>query len=140
MLFPLLFDLSVCIGLLSCEELISLFQSSMRLQSVAALAVTLVSTCHANPTQYTSTGTAAVAKARATALSLSPTSSVKGKTFDRFVNIWLENTDYDKAAADRMSPSQSSRKNSDCNSKSELDCQQRHHPYQLRSHHSSQST
>jgi hypothetical protein len=31
----------------------------------------------------------------------SPTSNVKGKTFDRFVNIWLENTDYESAAADR---------------------------------------
>ena len=38
-------------------------------------------------TQYTSTGTAAVAKARATALTESPTSNVAGKTFDRFVTI-----------------------------------------------------
>jgi hypothetical protein len=38
-------------------------------------------------TQYTSTGTAAVAKARATALTESPTSNVAGKTFDRFVAI-----------------------------------------------------
>jgi hypothetical protein len=52
-------------------------------------------------TQYTSTGTAAVAKARATALTESPTSDVVGKTFDRFVTIWLENTDYDMAAGDR---------------------------------------
>lgn len=28
-------------------------------------------------------------------------SDVKGKVFDRFVTIWLENTDYDKAAGDR---------------------------------------
>jgi hypothetical protein len=68
-------------------------------------------------TQYTSTGTAAVAKARATALTESPTSNVAGKTFDRFVTICknfnisyqvmkvtdtgLENTDYSSAAADR---------------------------------------
>lgn len=38
-------------------------------------------------TQYTSTGTAAVAKARATAMTESPTSNVAGKTFDRFVTI-----------------------------------------------------
>jgi hypothetical protein len=38
-------------------------------------------------TQYTSTGTAAVAKARATALTESPTSNIAGKTFDRFVAI-----------------------------------------------------
>jgi len=52
-------------------------------------------------TQYTSTGAAAVAAARATALTLSPTSSVPGKTFDRFVNIFLENTNFDMAAGDR---------------------------------------
>ncbi|KAJ5168875.1 uncharacterized protein N7482_004469 [Penicillium canariense] len=47
--------------------------------------------------QYTSTGTAAVAKAAATALTLSPTSSVAGLTFDRFVQIWLENENYSAA-------------------------------------------
>ncbi|KAH8586538.1 phosphoesterase family-domain-containing protein [Bisporella sp. PMI_857] len=51
-------------------------------------------------TQYTATGAAAVAAARATAKTLSPTSSVKGKKFDRFVTIWLENTDFDLAAGD----------------------------------------
>ncbi|KAG9235636.1 phosphoesterase family-domain-containing protein [Amylocarpus encephaloides] len=50
--------------------------------------------------QYTSTASAAVEKARATALTLSPTSHVQGKTFDRFVTIWLENTDFDMAAGD----------------------------------------
>lgn len=34
-------------------------------------------------------------------LTSSPTSSVKGKAFNRFVAIWLENTDYAKAAGDR---------------------------------------
>lgn len=32
---------------------------------------------------------------------LSPTSCVKGKAFDRIAIIWLENTDYDKAIGDR---------------------------------------
>ena len=50
--------------------------------------------------QYTSTGTAAVAKAAATALTLSPTSSVAGLTFDRFVQIWLENENYSAAIKD----------------------------------------
>lgn len=54
-------------------------------------------------TQYTSTGTAAVAKARATAKTESPTSNVAGKSFNRFVTIWCENTDYDMAAGDCMS-------------------------------------
>lgn len=52
-------------------------------------------------TQYTSTATDAVAKAAATALTLSPTSDVKGLTFDRFVQIFLENVDYSVAVADR---------------------------------------
>jgi hypothetical protein len=51
--------------------------------------------------QYTSTGTAAIAKAKATALTESPTSNVAGKSFSRFVTIWCENTDYDMAAGDR---------------------------------------
>ena len=51
--------------------------------------------------QYTSTGTAAIAKAKATALTESPTSNVAGKSFNRFVTIWCENTDYDMAAGDR---------------------------------------
>ncbi|KAK8053320.1 phosphoesterase-domain-containing protein [Apiospora saccharicola] len=52
------------------------------------------------PTTYTATATASVAAARATALTLSPTSNVQGKTFDRFVQIWMENTDFDMAAGD----------------------------------------
>ena len=52
-------------------------------------------------TQYTSTGTAAVAKARATAKTESPTSNVVGNSFSRFVTIWCENTDYSMAAGDR---------------------------------------
>lgn len=32
---------------------------------------------------------------------LSPTTFVKGKAFDRIAIIWLENTDYDKAIGDR---------------------------------------
>jgi hypothetical protein len=66
---------------------------------LAAIAVAIVGTNA--QTQYTATNAASVAAARATAMTLSPTSSVKGKTFDRFVNIFLENTDFDMAAADR---------------------------------------
>lgn len=60
----------------------------------------LISTVLAQ-TQYTATGSAAVAKAKATALTESPTSNVAGNNFDRFVVIWCENTDYDMAAGDR---------------------------------------
>ncbi|KAK3984562.1 phosphoesterase family-domain-containing protein [Cladorrhinum sp. PSN332] len=66
--------------------------SSVALLALAAGAVA--------QTQYTSTAAAAVAAARATALTLSPTSNVPGKTFDRFVQIWLENVDYSVAIAD----------------------------------------
>ena len=48
----------------------------------------------------TATQTASVYAAQATAKSSSPTSKVHGKVFDRFVTIWFENTDYDKAFAD----------------------------------------
>ncbi|CAG8961198.1 hypothetical protein HYFRA_00013254 [Hymenoscyphus fraxineus] len=51
-------------------------------------------------TQYTATAPAAVEKARATALTLSPTSNVQGRSFNRFVTIWCENTDFDIAAGD----------------------------------------
>ncbi|KAK6222919.1 hypothetical protein LQW54_000730 [Pestalotiopsis sp. IQ-011] len=52
------------------------------------------------PTMYTATATASVAAAQATALTLSPTSSVAGTNFDRFVQIFLENQDFDIAAGD----------------------------------------
>ncbi|ORY61581.1 phosphoesterase family-domain-containing protein [Pseudomassariella vexata] len=52
------------------------------------------------PTMYTATASASIAAAQATALTLSPTSNVKGKTFDRFVQIYLENQDFDIAAGD----------------------------------------
>ena len=51
--------------------------------------------------QNTLTATSDVAKAAATAKTESPTSHVKGKSFDRFVIIWLENTDYNDALNDR---------------------------------------
>jgi len=66
---------------------------------VSVLAVALASLSVTNAqTQYTATKAADIAAARATAKTLSPTSSVKGKKFDRFVSIFLENTDFDMAA------------------------------------------
>lgn len=49
---------------------------------------------------YTATQAADVAAAAATAKTAQPTSNVKGKVFDRFVTVWLENTDFSKAQAD----------------------------------------
>ena len=71
--------------------------SKMRSSILAACLFTTV----LGQVQYTSTGTAAIAKAKATALTESPTSNIAGKTFNRFVTIWCENTDYSSAAADR---------------------------------------
>ncbi|KXJ93514.1 acid phosphatase, partial [Microdochium bolleyi] len=51
-------------------------------------------------TAYTATGAAAVAAAKATAKTRSPTSNVAGKVFDRYVSIWFENTNFEKARAD----------------------------------------
>ncbi|RMZ91053.1 hypothetical protein DV736_g1691, partial [Chaetothyriales sp. CBS 134916] len=50
--------------------------------------------------QYTATDASDVYAAQATAESSSPTSKVPGKAFDRFVIIYLENTDYTMAVAD----------------------------------------
>ncbi|KAJ5819583.1 hypothetical protein N7474_005174 [Penicillium riverlandense] len=43
---------------------------------------------------------AEIAAARATVLPYSPVSNVRGLAFDRFVDIWIENTDFDTTAAD----------------------------------------
>jgi acid phosphatase len=41
-----------------------------------------------------------ISAAASTATPISPTSNVRGLAFDRFYQIWLENTDYDAAAGD----------------------------------------
>lgn len=47
----------------------------------------------------TATGTNAIERARETARTESPTSNVKGKSFDRIIQIYLETTYYDEAIA-----------------------------------------
>ncbi|KAE8443951.1 hypothetical protein EG329_001175 [Mollisiaceae sp. DMI_Dod_QoI] len=42
----------------------------------------------------------AITAAEPSSTPLSPVSNVKGAAFDRIVQIWMENTDYDKAASD----------------------------------------
>lgn len=49
---------------------------------------------------YTATAASDVYAAAATALTLHPTSNVQGQTFDRYVQIFLENQDYDIADGD----------------------------------------
>ena len=85
-------------SVLSTLSLCQLF--NMHFSALVSIAFTFASLANAQ-TQYTKTDKAAVAAARATARTLSPTSSVKGKKFDRFVTIWLENTDFELAAGDR---------------------------------------
>lgn len=51
-------------------------------------------------TMYTATAASDVYAAQATALTLHPTSTVAGQTFERFVTIFLENQDYDIAEGD----------------------------------------
>lgn len=71
--------------------------------AIAAPAATTVSATTSNGNgSPTATDPADVYAAQATAKTDSPTSSVKGKVFDRYVSIWFENTDYDLAKADRM--------------------------------------
>ncbi len=72
------------------------FQSTLFAASLASTAV--AAPASSNPT---ATSAADVYAAQATAKTLSPTSHVPGKAFDRYVSIWFENTDYDMAAADR---------------------------------------
>lgn len=54
------------------------------------------------PNVNTATSASAVYKAQATAATYEGSTSPykTGKVFDRYVEIWLENTDYDKAAGD----------------------------------------
>ncbi|CZS96660.1 hypothetical protein WAI453_010082 [Rhynchosporium graminicola] len=71
----------------------------MHLSSTITLALAFAKAGNAQ-TQYKSTAAADIEAARAIAKTLSPVSSIRGKTFDRFVQIWLENTDFDMAAGD----------------------------------------
>ncbi|WYZ41241.1 hypothetical protein EsH8_V_000136 [Colletotrichum jinshuiense] len=83
-----------------CAVSTVLFVAGAQAAAVAALDARATSSNVGWETAYTATGTAAVAAAAATAKTSSPTSFVKGKAFDRFVIIWNENTDYEKARGD----------------------------------------
>ena len=93
-MIPLFFLVAFCL-LLSFG-----FDYKLRVRSFVAAAVAFAATSDAPPPSV-SDEALDIAALKATAKTLSPTSSVPGKTFNRFVNIWLENTDYDMAAGDR---------------------------------------
>ncbi|KAK1963900.1 phosphoesterase-domain-containing protein [Colletotrichum sublineola] len=85
-----------------CAILASLFAATARAAVVEARATTSAASIATGgwETRYTATGAADVAAAAATAKTSSPTSNVTGKAFDRFVIIWNENTDFEKARGD----------------------------------------
>ncbi|KAG0675919.1 hypothetical protein C6P42_001477 [Pichia californica] len=77
----------------------------MKLSTIAIIAASIVSSVNAESTSYVartysaySPSASQIAKDAANATTLQWTTDVKGKTFDRFVVIWLENTDFDQAA------------------------------------------
>jgi len=67
---------------------------------LSALALSAIALTGLASAQNTATSTSDVLAAQATAKTESPTSNVHGRAFDRFITIWLENTDYAAAAAD----------------------------------------
>ena len=69
----------------------------MQALTIAAFAISGVA---AQVNRYTATSTSAVFAAQATAKTGHETSKVPGKAFDRFMTIWLENTDFSMAAGD----------------------------------------
>jgi acid phosphatase len=71
-------------------------------KTLAAAAIVAIAAAAPAPASPTATDAADVQAAAATAGSESPTSKVKGKVFDRYVSIWLENNDFDVVKNDRM--------------------------------------
>ncbi|GAM88433.1 hypothetical protein ANO11243_064660 [Dothideomycetidae sp. 11243] len=67
---------------------------------LSSFAVAAAALAGAAVAQNTATAASDVAAAAATARTDSPTSNVPGFAFDRFVTIWLENTDFAAAKAD----------------------------------------
>lgn len=73
----------------------------MQAKLLSAIAASgLAAASYAGPLQHTSTATKAVTAAAATALTESPVSHVKGKAFDRVLQIYLEITAYNNSIAD----------------------------------------
>ena len=72
----------------------------MKLFTLSTFAAACVVAQKENPNKYTVSRPHGVYAAQATAPSVQKTSHVRGKAFDRFVTIWLENTDYKKAEGD----------------------------------------
>ena len=78
--------------------LCSVESTKMRLFLLSALAIAGVA---GQKNIFTASKVAPVEAAQATAKTSHKTSNVKGKVFDRFITIWLENTDYKKSEGDK---------------------------------------
>jgi hypothetical protein len=72
----------------------------MKMLALTVFAAACVAAQKEEPNKYTVSRPHGVYAAQATAPSVQKTSHVCGKAFDRFVTIWLENTDYKKAEGD----------------------------------------
>jgi hypothetical protein len=72
----------------------------MKMLFLTVFAAACVAAQKEEPNKYTVSRPHGVYAAQATAPSIQKTSHVRGKAFDRFVTIWLENTDYKKAEGD----------------------------------------
>ncbi|KAJ5911580.1 Acid phosphatase [Penicillium subrubescens] len=70
------------------------------MKSVVATLLAAATLAHAQVATVSSPSLADINKAAATTLPESPTSDVKGLAFNRFYQVWLENIDYEDAAAD----------------------------------------
>ncbi|KAH9825618.1 Phosphoesterase family [Teratosphaeria destructans] len=83
-------------GSLKDSHTMAAFALGMLVASAAAAAVKSL-----EPDAFTATATKSVYAAQATAATYEHNSSyVPGRVFDRFITIWMENTDYSKAAED----------------------------------------
>jgi hypothetical protein len=67
---------------------------------VNAVSVLAASSVAEPPEKTIEPSLSAIVAAQATTVPLSPVSNVKGAAFDRFVQVWLENTDYSSASGD----------------------------------------
>lgn len=70
------------------------------MKTVVATLLAAATLAHAQVATVSSPSLADINKAAATTLPESPTSDVKGVAFNRFYQVWLENIDYEDAAAD----------------------------------------
>lgn len=70
------------------------------MRTVAATLLAAASLARAQVATVSEPSISEIRQAAATTLPESPSSDVKGVAFNRFYQVWLENTDYEDVAAD----------------------------------------